>query len=257
MAYTSVVQWTEHRTSKPGVAGSIPARGTLSMLKLSMELNPLQTKQLFDYRVNAMVDVKKISVEDLNINLDGFTRHAGFVLRMLDDKHNGTFVEVGAGHWKSGNNTYGLEKYFNWTGVAIEIEEEVAKSYNENRKNPCILGDAMLFNWDKYFEENNFPSRIDYLQVDIDKVPDYANLFGLINIPLARYRFSILTIEHCYFMEPRLSKIRDLQREILFAYGYKLVASGYDEDWWVDTELQIPDDMFNELSYQAWKGDLI
>lgn len=25
-----VVQWIEHRTSKPGVAGSIPAKGTIS-----------------------------------------------------------------------------------------------------------------------------------------------------------------------------------------------------------------------------------
>jgi hypothetical protein len=115
----------------------------------------------------------------------------------------------------------------------------------------------MSINWDKYLIDHNFPERIDFLQIDIDKTPDYANLFALLNVPLSRYRFSTITIEHCANMDIRLMKMRDIQREILFAYGYRLVAAGYDEDWWIDSELGISESEYNALSYEAWAGKFI
>lgn len=36
-------------------------------------------------------------------------------------KKNGYFIDCGAGHCTNGSNTYVLEKDFNWTGVAIDI----------------------------------------------------------------------------------------------------------------------------------------
>ena len=91
-----------------------------------------------------------------------------FVLKLLNEKKEGYYVELGAFHSKNGSNTYRLENEFDWKGVSFEIVPEFHAEVAANRKNPCILGDATKFDYIKYFEENNFPNQIDYLQVDID-----------------------------------------------------------------------------------------
>jgi hypothetical protein len=222
-----------------------------------VELKPVGTNELINYQTGRKEKFKHFSINDLMINHEFATPHAGFALRFLNDKSNGYFVEIGACHWKENNNTYLLEKEFNWNGVAIDIEKHFADEYNFNRKNFCIHGDGMSFNWDKYFQENNFPKRIDFLQIDIDKTPKYANLFALLNMPLARYRFSTMAIEHCANIDPSLSRMREIQREILFSYGYMLVASGYDEDWWIDSELGISESEYNSISRDTWVGKFI
>lgn len=222
-----------------------------------MNLNKIESVQLMNYETGKNIDVKQFKVSDLIINHEFSTPHAGFALRFCNDKRDGYFVEVGACHWRQGNNTFLLEQEFGWKGVAIDIRKNFADEYNENRSNHCVHGDGMSYNWDKYFEENNFPKRIDYLQIDIDKDPDYANLFALLNIPFSRYRFSTITLEHCANMDPRLLKMRDIQREILFSYGYRIVAAGYDEDWWIDSQLNISESEFNSISYDTWAGKFI
>jgi hypothetical protein len=166
-----------------------------------------------------------------------------FVLNILKNKKNGHYVELGAYHSKNGSNTYRLENEFDWTGVSFEIVPELHKEVSENRKNPCILGDATKFNYIKYFEENNFPNQIDYLQVDIDAGYDgygrpvgsaYTSLHGLIAVPLNQYRFSVITFEHDANMYWKNTSIRDMQREILDSLGYSLVVREIHEDWWVD-----------------------
>lgn len=222
-----------------------------------MELKPISKQKLLDYRSGKFVDVRNITKNDFYLDIEHSTPHAGFALRFNDDKKNGFFVEVGAGHWQSQNNTYILEKHFDWQGVAIDIMPNLAEEYNQNRSNNCVVGDAMSFNWDKYFEENNFPKRIDYLQIDVDKTPEYANLFALLNLPLSRYRFNAITLEHCYNMYPQIGKVRDLQREIMFSYGYTLVAAGFDEDWWIDEQLGLGLSEYVNVLSETWKGNFI
>jgi hypothetical protein len=177
-----------------------------------------------------------------------------FVLEILENKKNGLYVELGAFHSQNGSTTYKLEKDFNWTGVSFEIIPEFHKEFSENRKNPCILGDATQFNYIKYFEENNFSKQIDYLQIDIDAGYDDLgravgnsdlSLLGLIAIPLNTYRFSIISFEHDYLVDYKNKEMRDAQREILSALGYSLVVRLPHEDWWVDP-LVIP--------YQKYKN---
>ena len=166
-----------------------------------------------------------------------------FVLSLLENKKNGYYVELGAAHSKNGSNTYRLENEFDWNGVSFEIVPELHKEVSENRKNPCILGDATKFDYIKYFEENNFPNQIDYLQVDIDAGYNqkgrpvgtaYTTLHGLIAVPLNKYRFSVITFEHDANMYWKNTSIRDIQREILDSLGYSLVVREIHEDWWVD-----------------------
>jgi hypothetical protein len=173
----------------------------------------------------------------------GLAHPENFVLDILDKKRNGYYVELGAYHSQLVSNTYQLEKDYNWNGVSFEIVPEFHKEISANRKNPCILGDATQFNYTKYFEENNFPKQIDFLQVDIDGgYNDFGrpasnpnlSLLGLISLPLNTYRFSVITFEHDSSTYFKLKSQRDASREILDSLGYSLVVKAPHEDWWVD-----------------------
>jgi hypothetical protein len=165
-----------------------------------------------------------------------------FVVDILESKKNGYYVELGAAHYSNGNNTYSLEKDHEWTGVSFEIVDSMRDEFNENRSNPC-MGDALSFNYIDYFEKNNFPKQIDYLQLDIDAGYDrhgravgnsHLTLHGLIAVPLNTYRFSVIAFEHDSNMYWKNTSMRDAQREILDSLGYSLVVREMHEDWWVD-----------------------
>ena len=173
------------------------------------------------------------------------TQQEGFVIDILNKKKNGYYVELGAAHYSDGNNSYLLEKEYNWSGVSFEIVDSMREEFNANRKNPC-MGDALSFNYIDYFEKNNFPKQIDYLQLDIDAGYNkngrpvgnsHWTLHGLLAVPLNTYRFTIITFEHDANMYWKNISIRDDQREILDSFGYSLVHRSYHEDWWVDPNI--------------------
>lgn len=183
-----------------------------------------------------------------------------FVLDLLKYKTNGYYVELGAFHSRQGSNTFYLENDYGWNGVSFEIDPERHSEFISNRKNPCILGDATHFNYISYFEENNFPKQIDYLQVDIDAgyTPEgnavgnpYLTLHGLISVPLNKYRYSVITFEHDAQIEYNNKGMREAQREILSSLGYKLVVRDWHEDWWVDPNA-IPYLDFREKFRMSW-----
>jgi hypothetical protein len=178
-----------------------------------------------------------------------------FVISVLKEKKNGYYVELGSGKPNYVNNTYLLETILNWKGIGLDINCEAnVKMYNALRKNDCFCLDAITFDYKNYFEKNNFPKQIDFLQIDLDNGPeecipdnfahtDYVdnitknssgNLLALINIPLTTYRFSIIIFEHEYMTNYKNQSIRDAQREILSSLGYKLIVDTGAEDWWVD-----------------------
>lgn len=169
-----------------------------------------------------------------------------FVLQMLKEKKNGYYVELGSADPINGSNTYKLETEYDWKGVSFDYEEEHAAKFNSLRSNPCIAENAITFDYRKYFEENNFPKRIDYLQVDVDSGYTKGgrpagnpgtNLQGLIAVPLSTYRFSVITFEHDALIHFKQNGVRDAQREILDSLGYSLVVRLWHEDWWVDPEV--------------------
>lgn len=162
-----------------------------------------------------------------------------FVLSMLEEKHNGYYVEIGAGHYKDRNNTLLLEERYNWKGVGLDVDKSVVEEYQNHRRNECIRGDGSVFNFDKYFEEHNYPHQIDFLQIDVDHTPENIALLTLLNMPLSRYRFSVICFEHDDLMSWKYERIKNLSREILTMYGYQLVMREASEDYWVDP-LQVP-----------------
>lgn len=169
----------------------------------------------------------------------GTSIQEAFVLDMLEYKNNGFYVELGASHPTQGNNTYFLETDFNWKGVSFEINEKERSKFNSLRNNLC-KGDALTFNYLKYFNENRFPKQIDFLQIDLDDSFEkstenkFLPVLGLISLPLNQYRFSVITFEHDESIDSENIIVKDVQREILKALGYTLVHEEHYEDWWVD-----------------------
>ena len=166
-----------------------------------------------------------------------------FVAEILKRKRNGTYVEIGSNDPKIGNNTYLLEKNYEWKGLSIDIEPGMVNKFNEIRKNKAILADAVTFNYSKYFEENNFPKQIDYLSVYVDGNFKYTGerernntLLSLITLPLTNYRFSVIHYEHESGNYLNIAT-RDAQREILTSLEYYMLVSNIEEDWWVDPQI--------------------
>lgn len=191
---------------------------------------------------------------------DNYSRQENFVLDLLKGKKNGHYVELGAFHSKECSNTYHLESDYGWSGVSFEIMPERLDEFNSNRVNPCY-GDALTFNYIDYFEKNNFPKQIDFLQVDIDNGGNeyntrYAGIRGLISVPLNIYRFNIITFEHDTNMYFKNSTIRDIEREILDSLGYSLVVRDVHEDWWVDSTIFHIDEYRKYLS-KEYQMDLM
>ena len=91
-----------------------------------------------------------------------------FVLSMHDGKKNGVYVEIGADLPRIINNSYLLETKYGWSGVSFEYDKDKVDFFNSIRDNKCVCTDARTFDYKTFFEENNFPKQIDYLQLDID-----------------------------------------------------------------------------------------
>jgi hypothetical protein len=172
-----------------------------------------------------------------------------FVRIMTEFKEYGTYLEVGASDSKDNNNTYILERDFSWTGFSIEIDKKLSDEFNLERKNLCLNEDATEFDFITFFSKTLTSNRIDYLSLDIE--PSINTLKVLMNIPLDKVRFSVITFEHDLYLSGNEVMLKS--RELLTNYGYTLVTSnvmsnGRDfEDWYVDPRVVRKE---NYLPYQ-------
>jgi hypothetical protein len=164
-----------------------------------------------------------------------------FVLNALNEKREGYYVEIGSFESYVTNNTYLLETQYDWKGVGLEILPDPCSNYNANRKNLCLNVNAVTFDYQSYFDKNNFPMQIDYLQVDID--PPLNTLAALVKVLQSNRRFSVITFEHDLYVKKENQAVKDIQKYILSQLGYSLVVENakHDwrefEDWWVDPKV--------------------
>lgn len=164
-----------------------------------------------------------------------------FVLSMLNGKKNGYFLEIGGADPFKGNNTALLEKDFGWTGVSIEYDEKFINNYRSNRKAKLLHENALFINYEELFEKNFKGNVIDYLQLDIE--PAKKTYECMLKIPFDKYKFSVITYEHDYYVDVTKS-YREKSREFLKDKGYVLVVNDLSpdgtsnfEDWWVHPDL--------------------
>ena len=57
-------------------------------------------------------------------NYNGQAHQDKFILNILNHKKNGFFLEIGSYHPKFINNTYLLEKEYNWKGIMVEYDKK-------------------------------------------------------------------------------------------------------------------------------------
>lgn len=161
-----------------------------------------------------------------------------FVLEMLDHLTDGKFIEIGAYHSKELSNTYLLEVQYGWQGLAFEIDPSRAAEYAKNRFSDCLVVDATKVNYRDQFKRYGLPTRIDYLQLDIE--PAEQTLRALKALPLTDYRFSVITYETDVYVAgdgPQKEAF-----EILSDFGYTRVVKNVAfqgnpfEDWYVDRD---------------------
>jgi len=165
-----------------------------------------------------------------------------FVLTMLKGKTHGRYIEIGANYPKVINNTYALEKYYNWTGISLDILQWSINQFKEQRANPAILQDAVTADYAEIFKNLGWTDKVvDYASVDIE--PSIATYRALVKLLNSGYKFAVITFEHAVYQDP--NGTREKSREFLKNAGYDLIVpgiglhpTGYEfEDWWVHPDL--------------------
>ena len=164
-----------------------------------------------------------------------------FVLTALNGKRNGTYLEIGSEEPKYKSNTYLLEKEFSWGGLSVEIDEPEVERFRAERSNPVICADATKLDYAALLEKANFPTNIDYLQIDTE--PSSTSFEVLLSIPFDKYKFAVVTFEHDHAVDFSRT-YREKSRRYMGSLGYELVvpdAGPTDwysmEDWWVEPSL--------------------
>jgi len=150
----------------------------------------------------------------------------------------GTYLEIGSGDPFLNNNTYLLERDYNWKGVSVDNDVSMVNKFNSSRVNKAIAADARNIDYDLLLTVSDLGKDIDYLQIDCE--PPEVTLEVLYKIPFDKYKFSIITFEHDAYRSP---STRELSRKYLKEKGYELLISDISfnnkdsfEDWWVHSE---------------------
>lgn len=162
---------------------------------------------------------------------------------------NGFFLEIGTNHPINGNNTFLLEKYYNWKGLMIEYNGTFENLYKIYRTNSIYqIDDARNVDYRKVMDNNNFPANMNYLQIDLD-VDNRSTLDTLIklnNTVFDKYKFATITFEHDIYTG-NFFDTREISRKIFEERGYILVfpdvlvywLNDYlpFEDWYIHPDL--------------------
>lgn len=172
-----------------------------------------------------------------------------FVEALTKQKQSGYFVEIGSNHPVINNNTYLLEKKYNWRGLMIEYDRQFEQMYKEQRQNSIYeINDARIVNYKEILDKNNFPENIDYLQIDLD-VDNKSTLDTLLllnDTVFDKYKFATITFEHDIY-RGNYFDTQNISRQILKDRGYLLLfpdvsvfwEGSYQpfEDWYVHPDL--------------------
>ena len=170
-----------------------------------------------------------------------------FVLNILKNKKKGFFLEIGSDHPININNSYILEKNYEWNGIMIEYSDAWLNDYKKFRPNSIhIINDATKIDYKNLFEINNVPLNLDYLQIDLEanNGSTLNTLKKLNSEVMDKHKFATITFEHDIYLTNYLNT-RLTSREIFEDRGYICVFEDIHnkepkyvyEDWWVHPEL--------------------
>jgi len=162
------------------------------------------------------------------------------------EKRNGYFLEIGSNHPIKINNTYVLEKNYNWKGIMIDYKSSFLNLYKQHRKNSIhVINDATKINYKALFNRTKAPLNIDYLQIDLEarNGTTLKTLQKLDKEILDKYKFATITFEHDIYTGNH-HNTRQISRNIFKRRGYVCVFEDINntptnpyEDWYVHPDL--------------------
>ena len=162
-----------------------------------------------------------------------FTSQIGqdrFVIETLKYKRDATFLDIGCAAPMRLSNTYTLEKFFNWSGIGIDIldvsEDQITWS-NDRPKTKHVVADALAIDYLKLLQEANMPNTIDYLSLDLE--PPSLTLECLFKIPFDQYKFNVITFETDEYREGGEERVK-VSRDYLKSKGYTFVGTANRQD---------------------------
>jgi hypothetical protein len=181
-----------------------------------------------------------------------------FIIRALNGKKNGTFVDIGCFHPIEINNTVVLERDYGWTGINIDIFTEggkegeewefgntkMSKTFSEwavhRPESVVIKEDALTIDYSALFKEHKLPKTIDYLSIDLEPPKTTFDVFKL--LPLNEYKFNTITYEHDGY---RMGIDFTLKtRKYITSFGYVLTENSYNQDdFYIHRDLVKPEDL--------------
>ena len=174
---------------------------------------------------------------------------------------NGTYIDIGAGEPKQGNNCYMLEVKKKWRGFSVEFGDSNLKKVEElrnrwtqypERKNKIYWDDATTFDYKKGLIQNNLPNEIDFLSCDID--PQKSTFVALKKVLSDGVRPNYIAFETDFYREK--IDYSNLALSFLTPFGYKigvknvfsnLKKNKIFETWYVKKELN-----FQTICYNDW-----
>lgn len=169
-----------------------------------------------------------------------------FVLKILKEKKNGYFLEIGSNHPININNSYILETKYDWKGIMIEYDKTFLQLYKEHRPNSIhIINDATEVDYKNILEINKMPQTMDYLQIDLEanNGSTIKTLKKLDNEIFDNYKFATITFEHDIY-HTNYANTRIESRNIFKKRGYICVFEDINngginpyEDWYVHPDL--------------------
>lgn len=199
------------------------------------------------FKFNHYSDVKgsDVNLKNFKFMFDNYTDLKGsygesnqdlFVITILKGKRLGSYIEMGSRDPIVKNNTYMLERDFNWSGVSFDIDSLYFEMFNSTRINKTFLEDATQVDITKYIS-NRY---VDYISLDLE--PPTNTLAALENIINYNVDFAVLTFEHDSYKIKNGVSGKDIKQKaykLLTNLGYvRIVNNGMSwvdhEDWYVN-----------------------
>lgn len=113
---------------------------------------------------------------------------------------NGTYIEIGAHKPYQRSNTSALET-LGWRGFGVELDTRFKQQWTESdRHNPIYWTNAITFDYVAACKEQNLPSRINFLQVDIE--PPENTFQALQAVITQGIEFDFISFEHDKYCQP-------------------------------------------------------
>jgi len=167
-----------------------------------------------------------------------------FAHRILTDENEGfkgTFLDVGCGNGRHGNNTFTLEEA-GWQGTMVDSSREMMEHNARFRGVTLCIADIVSCNWNDVFKKSEDTLTIDYISFNMDE-----NIIQCIrNFPWSSIRGRVITFKHNEFKIGPGTK--EEARRILVAAGYLLLVGDVCNDtlyrsfadWYIDPKTISP-----------------